>query len=81
MSARPIPGGECLPPSVLRVLVAVLDAADRGHSPTVRELARGLGRHHTHVWQACRRLREAGLVDCGDYARGVVPLCRLALWK
>lgn len=69
-----------IPASVLRVLVAVLKAADAGRKPTVRELAGELGRNHTFIHQACHKLREAGLVDCGDYRRGVVPTCRMALW-
>ena len=70
---------ETLPPSALRVLGVIIDAAQDGRTLTWRDLCATLG--HTSpnaLTNPMKRLRAAGLVSFDPHhARTIRPTCRV----
>lgn len=80
---RPLPGQ--IRGSALKVLLVVLESADQGHLPTIREIARALGwTGHNYVVDCLGILEREGLIvrERGyGSARTIRPVCRLALFR
>lgn len=79
------PKSDRIPPSCLKVLLVVLQAADRGESVTLGCIAARLGwrcKTGDYISGCLRRLRAAGLIAYEDGKRRTVrPACRLTMWK
>jgi DNA-binding transcriptional ArsR family regulator len=75
-------GATVLPPSCLRLLLAVCELADAGGTVTLRRLQRRLGLSPNGVLVALLPLRDAGLVEWEDGRAGTLrPRCTIALWR
>ena len=72
-----------IPPSALRVLVAVLELYRPGVSLSIRDICRHMGGlHANHVHVVLRRLRWEELVAFEDRLDCTIrPLVRLAMWR
>jgi DNA-binding MarR family transcriptional regulator len=73
------------PPELDRIALpqteaALLAALMRLHSPTVRDLARAIGRSVGPTHKALRRLREQGWVAWDDGVAGSIHPTFMALW-
>jgi predicted transcriptional regulator len=72
-----------LPPSCLRLLLAVCEIADTGEPVTMRGLAQRLRlRGPNSIFQTLKHLRDAGLVSWEERRGGTIrPTCNVALWR
>ncbi len=75
-------GAEVLPPSCLRMLLAICELTDAGQPVTLHRLFRRLGISPNGVHRPLAQLRDAGLVEWEDGRQGTIrPKCRVALWR